>query len=506
MSQESGGPILALGSCELDLARGLLVRDGKPVALRCKAFDLLTYLSRNVGRVATKSELMSAVWPDVFVTEDSLTQAVRELRKALQDESQTIIRTVAKRGYVLSLPDTPRQERSGQPSVAVLRFSNEGAPDDSPLVDGFAEDIVNALARFGTVVVLARNSGFAFVSDSASDWRAVGDRLGATYLVRGRATTRADGMRVTVSLMTASTGEVLWSDTFSASGGQIFEMQEEIASRVVNRLVARLDDAGIKQATPKPPDSLAAYELVLRGLARLRGYGDDDNQAARDLFQAAVDKDPTYALAHSYTALADLIIGGYAEASSALLASLIDRAECAVTLAPEEPRCHRVLAQALISARRFEAAEHHLQRAFDLNPYDADTIAQMGYLLTMRGRPLEALAAIDSAIRINPIHPDWYHYDRAIAQYSAGDYKAALVSMSKVPPRTPWRLARLAGCHAQLGELKEAQRIMAEVKRMAPDYSPLEFAQTGIAFEHASDAEHLIAGVAKALAAYEDQG
>lgn len=506
MSQENGGPILALGSCELDLARGLLVCDGKPVALRCKAFDLLTYLSRNVGRVATKSELMSAVWPDVFVTEDSLTQAVRELRKALQDESQTIIRTVAKRGYLLSLPDTPRQERSGQPSVAVLRFSNEGAPDDAPLVDGFAEDIVNALARFGTVVVLARNSGFAFVSDSASDWRAVGDSLGATYLVRGRATTRADGMRVTVSLMTASTGEVLWSDTFSASGGQIFDMQEEIASRVVNRLVARLDDAGVKQATPKPPDSLAAYELLLRGLARLRGYGADDNQAARDLFQGAVDKDPTYALAHSYTALADLIIGGYAEASPALLASLIDRAECAVTLAPEEPRCHRVLAQALLSARRFESAEHHLQRAFDLNPYDADTIAQMGYLLTMRGRPLEALAAIDRAIRINPIHPDWYHYDRAIAQYSAGDYKAALVSMSKVPPRTPWRLTRLAGCHAQLGELKEAQRIMAEVKRIAPDYSPLEFAQTGIAFEHASDVEHLIAGVAKALAAYEDQG
>ncbi|WP_192181460.1 winged helix-turn-helix domain-containing tetratricopeptide repeat protein [Mesorhizobium amorphae] len=506
MSRENPGHVpLALGSCELDIARGLLLCDGKPVALRSKAFDLLAYLSRNVGRVATKSELMSAVWPDVFVTEDSLTQAVRELRKALQDESQTIIRTVAKRGYVFSPPDAPKQERAGQPRVAVLRFSNEGAPEDTPLVDGFAEDIVNALARFGTVVVLARNSGFAFVSDSASDWRAVGDSLGATYLVRGRATTRADGMRVTISLVAASTGGVLWSDTFAASGGQIFDMQEEIARRVVNRLVARIDDAGIKQATPKPPGSLAAYELLLRGLARLRGYGDDDNQAARGLFQAAVEKDPTYALAHSYIALADLIIGGYAEASSALLGSVIDRAECAVTLAPEEPRCHRVLAQAFLSARRFEAAEHHLQRALDLNPYDADTIAQMGYLLTMRGRPLEALAALDSAIRINPIHPDWYHLDRAIALYSAGDYKAALVSMSKLPSKTPWRLARLAGCHAQLGDLKEAQRIIAEVKRIAPDYSPLEFAQTGIAFEHAGDVEHLVAGVAKALAAYEQQ-
>ena len=383
------------------------------------------------------------------------------MRKALKDESQTIVRTVAKRGYVLSLLEAPEQERSGPPRVAVLRFSNEGAPEETPLVDGFAEDIVNALARFGTLVVLARNSGFAFVSDSASDWRAVGDTLGATYLVRGRATTCTDGMRVTVSLIAASTGGVLWSETFSASGGQIFDMQEEIARRVVNRLVARLDDAGLKQATPKPPDSLAAYELLLRGLARLRGYAAEDNEAARALFQAAVERDPSYALAHSYIGLTDLIIGGYGDASPALLAQVIERTQRAVILAPEEPRCHRVLAQALLFTRRFEAAEHHLQRALDLNPYDADTIAQMGYLLTMRGRPLEALAALDRAILINPIHPDWYHADRAIALYSAGDYRAALVSMSKLPMKTPWRLTRLAGCHAQLGDLKEAQRIVA---------------------------------------------
>ena len=77
--------------------------------------------------------------------------------------------------------------------------------------------------------------------------------------------------------------------------------------------------------------------------------------------------------------------------------------------------------------------------------------------------------------------------------------------MSKVPSKSPWRLTRLAGCHAQLGELKEAQRIMGEVKRIAPDFSPMQFAQTGIAYEHASDVEHLVAGVAKALAAYEQQ-
>ena len=79
-----------------------------------------------------------------------------------------------------------------------------------------------------------------------------------------------------------------------------------------------------------------------------------------------------------------------------------------------------MLGQALLFSRRHEAAEYHFRRAFDLNPFDADTIAQMEFLLAMRGRPVEALAWLDRAVRINPIHPDWYHADRGVALYTAG--------------------------------------------------------------------------------------
>ena len=501
MPQTRSEPCLALGECLFDISRGLLLRNGTPVPLRPKAFALLTYLAANAGRVVGKSDLMAAVWPGVFVTEDSLTQAVRELRRALSEDGEGTIRTIAKRGYLLSLPNAEAETpQKGQPVVAVLRFTNEGATSDEPVVDGLTEDVVNGLARFRTVTVLARNSSFAFPSDAASDWQAVGRQLGANFLVRGRMKLSAGALDAKVSLIDATTGAVPWSDILHATGTGIFDVQEEIAQKIVNRLVSRLDDASLTRSAAKPPANLAAYEMLLRGLARLRGYKEEDNFAAKQFFEQALIKDPKYALAHAYVALADMAIGGYGEAPSEMISAAVDRATLAVTLSPEEPRCHRVLALARLHAREHEAAEYHLRRALDLNPYDADTMAMMGYLLTMRGRPFEALDRLDRAVRINPIHPDWYLADRGMALYSAGDYRGCIETISKLPAK-PWRLTRLAACHAQLGNLDEARRLITEVRRTTPDYSPMNFARHGVVFEHQSDVEHFAEGVAKALAA-----
>lgn len=501
MSQAGSQQVLSLGDCLLDLSRGLLLRNGAPVALRPKAFALLVHLAANAGRVVTKSDLIAAVWPDVFVTEDSLTQAVRELRKALREEGEGSIRTVAKRGYLLAPSAIKDEEPQGQPTVAVLRFANEGSASDEPVVDGFTEDIVNGLARFRTVSVLARNSSFSFPSDAGSDWQAVGRQLGANFLVRGRVKLSADALEARVGLIDAASGAALWTEVFQASGTGVFAVQEEIVQKVINRLVARLDDASITRSASKPPATLAAYEMLLRGLVRLRGYHQEDNLAAKGFFEQALARDPDYALAHAYVALADLAIGGYGEAPPNVIAAAVDRANLATSLAPEEPRCHRVLAMTRLHAREHEAAEYHLRRSLDLNPHDADTMAQMGYLLTMRGKPLEALEWLDRAVRINPIHPDWYHYDRSMALYSVGDYKGAIDSLSKLPAKTPWRMTRLAAAYAQLGNLDETRRLIADIRRNWPDYSPMDFARNGVAFEHKSDAEHLAEGVTKALAA-----
>ena len=98
MSVSTTDQVFQFGGFTLDLGKGTLSRADQPAFLRPKAYALLTHLARNVGRVVPKSELMDAVWPGVYVTEDSLTQSVREIRKVLGED---MVRTVSKRGYML---------------------------------------------------------------------------------------------------------------------------------------------------------------------------------------------------------------------------------------------------------------------------------------------------------------------------------------------------------------------------------------------------------------------
>jgi TolB-like protein/Tfp pilus assembly protein PilF len=484
------------GKFTLDLHKGVLLRAGERVFLRPKAYALLLHLARDMGRVIPKSELMDAVWPNVTVTEDSLTQCVSEIRKALGDDGQDLVRTITGRGYLLEGGSEVEGAFENQPSVAVLRFRNESnEPDQIPIVDGFTEDILNGLARFRTVTVMARNSSFAFSPDTSLDWPSIGKRLGADYLIEGAIRYSADRIVIAVGLIEAAGAIRLWGERFEAKTAEIFKIQDEIAHRVVSRLVALLEDAGRNRAARKAGSNLIAYELLLRGVALLRGYRRGDNEDARALFEAAIAKDPTYGLAHAYLALSRVIIGGYAFASDVVLADALDLAVKGVTLAPEEPKCHRILALVRLYLRQYEPAEHHLRRSLELNPYDADTVAQMGYLLTMRGRPLDGLAWMNRAVRLNPIHPDWYHWDRATALYSVGEYRAAAAALERLPLLAPLGRVRLAACYAQVGELNAARRHMAKATETASGYALEDLVRIGAAFEHPADVQHLIEGI-----------
>lgn len=123
MATEAPGQTPPLGKFSFDPSSGALSRHGETVFLRPKAQALLSHLLQNTGRVVSKSELLDAVWPEVTVTEDSLTQCVRELRKALGDEAQTLVRTVSRRGYMLAVASGP-DIATDAPVVAVLRFGH----------------------------------------------------------------------------------------------------------------------------------------------------------------------------------------------------------------------------------------------------------------------------------------------------------------------------------------------------------------------------------------------
>ena len=392
-------------------------------------------------------------------------------------------------GAALPLPD--------RPSVAVLPFDNlSGQPEETYFSDGITEDIITGLARFRSLFVIARNSSFAFRGKSV-EMAEIGRRLGVSYLLEGSVRRAGARVRITAQLIEAATGAHLWAERYDRSLDDIFAVQDEVAQMIVSTLFGRIEDAKLRQSLRKPTVSLAAYDFLLRGIASFRGYGEDDNRQACTFFEKAIANDPNFALAHSYLALARIALHGYGAAPLDIKRASSVMARRGVDLDPQEGGCHRILGHVLRYVREFEVAEHHARRAVELNPNDADGTASMGELLVTRGHPVEGLAWIEKAMRLNPFHPPWYHFLHAGALYSLRRFSEAAQAIKRMPSEGRWS-SRLAACYGQLGREEEARAEVAAILRAKPDYSINTFMNQMVLLERLEDRELLREGLIKA--------
>jgi DNA-binding winged helix-turn-helix (wHTH) protein/tetratricopeptide (TPR) repeat protein len=476
---------IRIGDGILDLDRGTFHRAGELVPLRPKTIDLLAHFVRNPERLITKDELLDTVWPHTTVTEDSLTQCVRDLRKALGDGRQEIVRTIARRGYLFQPPkDTvadPVAEppgagspavsgRAAEPVVAVLPFRPaSGGLENASMLDGVVEELINALACFRTVAVFARHSAFELAKSRPDELLALVSRFGIDYLVEGVVAENEGGLRITVTLSEAATNRRVWMHPFSLAEDGALAAPATIARQIITALASNIESAAMRRAAGAPAtSSAAAYGHLLRGISLLRSYGPDVNEQARDCFLEAIRLDPASGLARAYLALAEAIIGGYCTAGPGVLDRARDIALEAVALAPDEARCHRILGLILLYCRDFDASERHYARALEINPYDADTLMQKGHMLAMRGAPEAGLALADRAVGLNPLHPVWYHFDRAEILFAGERYGEAVAALSCLPRKDAWHFARLAAACAMIGDRERAARCVEEGRRLEP--------------------------------------
>src|SRR5262245_7925696 len=199
-------------SCALDLVRSCLRAEGEERGLRPKSFEVLRYLVQHPGRLVLKDDLFEAVWPDVTVTDESLTNCIAEVRRAIGDRDHTIIKTLPRRGYIFTAEVTaqeatdarvghgaaaPKYALPDKPSIAVLPFTNmSGDPSQEYFSDGITEDIITELSRFSELFVIARNSTFTY-KGRAVDVRQVGRQLSVRHVLEG--SIRRDGDRIRIS-------------------------------------------------------------------------------------------------------------------------------------------------------------------------------------------------------------------------------------------------------------------------------------------------------------------
>ena len=382
-------------------------------------------------------------------------------------------------------------------SIAVFPFSNlSGDPEQRYFSDGFSEDIITELSRFPSLFVIARNTSFQY-RDGAADLAAAAQTLGLRYAVEGSVRrTAGSRVRITAKLVDVERASQLWGERFDRDLDDLFQVQDEVVRTIAATIFGRLEDAEIRDAKRKTPDSMAAYDKLLRGIEHLRGYGPDDNRLARELFESAVELDPNYALAQAYLGLSLLVENRYSTAPSEIKARALECTRKAVRLQPSESRCHQFLALTYRFSDEYDLAIQHYERAVALNPNDANTIASMGSALAVVGRAEEGMHLIRQAMRLNPRHPDWYWGSLVIAFYNLRRYQEALEANWKLgASKSAWQVARGAACLAQLGRLEEAHKQVAEVLRLDPKFS---IARELPSYKNPADIEHLVEGLRKA--------
>jgi TolB-like protein len=309
----------------LDPDRRELTRHAEAVAIGPKVFDLLLYLIQNRGHVVSKDDLLEAIWSGRIVSESTLTSHINAMRKAVGDngEEQRLIRTVARKGFrfvgeIREASDEHASRSSGaatadtasaptlilpdSPSIAALPFQNwSGDPEQEYFADGVVEDIITALSRIRWLFVIARNSSFTYKGRSV-DVKQVGRELGVRYVLEGSVRKAANRVRITGQLVDATTGGHLWADRFEGSLDDIFELQDQVAERVVGAITPTLERAEIVRSKRKPTESLDAYDYYLRGMANFHRGTRRAISEALPLFSKAIELDPSFASAYGMAA------------------------------------------------------------------------------------------------------------------------------------------------------------------------------------------------------------
>ena len=499
----------------LDIERRELRHSDALVALEPQVFDLLAYLVQHRHRVATKDDLISAIWQGRLVSDSALTTRLNAVRGALGDsgDDQRLVRTLRGRGIrfvgeVHELSDAgagePLVPLPDRPSIVVLPFSNQsGDPDQEYISDGIAEGIITALSKWRWLFVISLNSSFFFKS-GAVDVRQVSRELGVRYVLEGSVRRAKGRVRLTAQLIDTPTGLNIWAEHYDRDPEDIFAIQDEIANAVAAAIGPAIVDAERQRAVRKPPENLGAWEAYQRGLWHVSKHDIAETESARRLFERAFELDPGFAPAYCGMALtycmsaATFYSMDYAEGCS--LAEQFARK--AIALDESDADAHAWLGWALFLSGDHEGARQEAEYARSISTNCAEALAVKGSALIFSGHREEGRQTTREFLAISPRDPTRPNRLAMIAgsHYFDRDYESAVQIARQVirhHPKNVQAYRWLAASFGQLERQEEAKVALDNLQSIAPSFLDWFFA-TRIPSLRIEDYEHVLDGLRRA--------
>lgn len=483
--QLSSGKIFCFREFTLDLRRGCLRTGEREIELRPKSFEVLRYLVENAGRLVPKDEIIKAVWPNVTVTDESLTRCVSDIRLALNDIGQTAIRTVTRRGYIFEAPVSvglPNQEPDenaerprandagafaakppgGRFSLIVLPFVNLSGGQDH-LADAITEGLTTYLSRIRDAFIISRSIAMTY-KGNAIDVRRVGRELGVRYVLEGSEQHTGSLVRVSAHLIDVETGAHLWAERFDAGYVDLLQAQDEIVTRLARALQIEL--TVLESARTSVGAAASAEDIALAGEAIYLRYGPSRRESEQGyrLCERALAIDPNNVRA----------LGILAEQTTMAVTGMqsidrdadIRRSEELVLRAlaadANSYHAHHAKARLLVAQGRAEEALIEAERSLRLNPGYIPSYLVLCQANLMLGLASNAIEHARKVKRLSPPDPYLYvfHTQEGLAHIMLGEDDLAVACLRQAVannPEFPASSGYLVAALALAGNAKEAR-------------------------------------------------
>jgi adenylate cyclase len=430
------------------------------------------------------------------VGEQSLKNIARPLRVYRVGSSPTASQPISA-GAALPLPD--------KPSVAVLPFANMSSdPEQEFFADGIAEDVITALSRYPSLLVIARNSCFTY-KGRAVEIRQIGCELGVRYVLEGSLRKAGNRIRVTAQLVDAESGNHVWAERHDRDLADIFAVQDEITEAVTIAVAPAIRNAELRRAIRKPTGNLDAWAAYQRGLWHLSKSIAEDNALAREFFQRAIDLDPNFAGGYRGLAMAYVQAAGQPQTRhpNALRNAAESLARRAMTLDPTDAEAHSTLGAVIWYSRSdYEGALAEAELALALSPNLSSAHATRAAALIFSGHPRVGLVALERAIRLDPHTPTQAIRLNllTIGLYFSREYEDAARAAKdavRLFPEHPMAYRWLAATLGQLGRTAEAKEALERAIEIAPD-SFDTYVRQRMPWHRPEDYAHMLEGLRKA--------
>lgn len=511
--------VYEFASFRLSPAERLLLKREARISLPPKVFDTLVALVERSGHLIEKDELFRRVWPDTFVGDATLARNIFLLRNAL---GRGFIETVSKRGYrftapvtigdaLLLLSSSRRSNRLGSNietasgpkknevnrSFAVLPFKSLAAGNDHDYLGlGMADALITRLSNTRRIIVRPTSSVLKY-TDGVTDPAAAGREMNVDAVLDGSLQRIGDRLRLTVQLVNVNDGESVWAGKFDESFTDIFSLQDSLSRRVAAELALKLTSDERKELTKRHTVSVAAYDAYLKGRYFWNKRSKRWFQKSLESFDAAIQLDPHFALAHSGRGDALTLMGGWevlsplealpeaktsyrtalnidptlAEAHAGLAHAQLHGLEWenaergfirSIDLNPGYASAHQWYSEYLVATKRFDEAIEEILTAHQLEPMSLLMNADVGWILYHAGRYDEAVAQLKQLIEIDPDY--WYpHYFLGQVYTQLEMYSDAIDELHQameLSGRGPLSILLVGPAYARAGRKKEAREII----------------------------------------------